>query len=47
MAKRGGSDLNHDNWDQDVEGESAGVFQKVQRTEKSFFVLLKNFFRLS
>jgi len=29
MAKRGGSELNHENWDQDVETESAGVFKKA------------------
>ena len=32
MAKRGGSELNHENWDQDVETESAGVFKKVAFT---------------
>ena len=35
MAKRGGSELNHENWDQDAEPESAGIFKKVEMFEKS------------
>ena len=29
MAKRGGSELTHDNWDQEEEREDAGTFKKA------------------
>ena len=29
MAKRGGSELTHDNWDQEDEREDAGTFKKA------------------
>ena len=30
MAKRGGSELHHENWDQEDEPEEAGTFKKVR-----------------
>ena len=33
MAKRGGGELNHDNWDQEVEREDAGKFQAASVEE--------------
>ena len=42
MAKRGGSELNHLNWDQDDPGEAAGVFQKVPILPKLFMCIFKS-----
>ena len=33
MAKRGGSELNHDNWDREDEKEEAGNFQAATADE--------------
>jgi len=40
-AKRGGSDLNHDNWDQEDEPEEQGTFKKATETELKARVIRK------
>lgn len=40
-TKRGGSDLNHDNWDQEDEPEEQGTFKKASETELKARVIRK------
>ena len=41
MSKRGGGDLNHENWDQDVEREEAGKFQAASADQMKGRVIRK------
>ena len=41
MSKRSGGDLNHENWDQDVEREEAGKFQAASADQMKGWVIRK------